>query len=73
MPILPRLQVPEGSIVTDPGVGRFCGRDKGVVFHKLLRVAHQAVGHFGHLHAVPVQLGVQEGNLQKKEESNGER
>lgn len=68
--LLPGLKVPEGSVVADPGVGGFSGRDKGVVLHELLRVAHQAVGHLGHLHAVSVQLDVQEGDLQQDRKWN---
>lgn len=67
-PASPRLHVPEGSVVTDPGVGGLGGRHKGVIVHELLRVAHQTVGHFGNLHTVSVQLDVQEGNLTERGE-----
>lgn len=66
-PASPCLQVPEGGVITDPGVGGLCGRQEGVIFHELLRVAHQTVGHFGNLHTVSVKLGVQEGNLMERE------
>lgn len=59
----PGLQVPEGSVIAEPGVGGFYSGHEGVVLHELLRVAHQTVGHFGNLHTVSVQLGVQEGDL----------
>ncbi len=62
----PCLQVPEGSVITDPRVGGLYGRHEGVIFHELLRVAHQTVGHFGNLHAVSVKLRVQEGNLMER-------
>lgn len=66
-PASPCLQVPEGSVITDPGVGGLCGRHKGVVFHELLCVAHQTVGHFRNFHTVSVQLDVQERNLMERE------
>lgn len=68
--VLPCLQVPEGSVIADPGVGGLCGGQKGVVFHKLVGVAYQTVGHFGDLHTVSIQLDVQEGDL--RGESNEE-
>lgn len=69
--VLPGLQVPEGRVVADPGVGRLRGRDKRVVFRELLRVANEAVGHLGDLHAVSVQLDVQEGDLQREDDEVG--
>lgn len=62
-PASPCLHVPEGRIVTNPGVRGLHHWCKRVIFHELLRVGHQTVGHFGNFHAVPVQLGVQEGDL----------
>ena len=68
----PGLQVPEGGVIADPGVGGLGEGHKGVVLLELLRVAHKAVSHLGHLETVPVQLHVKEGDLKERERGEGE-